>query len=135
MDFDEGWKNQGEEGNLKECIKAYLRCEGKSIYIQELMEALRPYFKVDGELTWQSGKSKNIILWINMDGEFIDEISNMLDNKEIYGVQMGNLSELQNMHLLTSGNLLDMPIAKNLEYDYKSPHWSPVLLSCKPIQN
>jgi len=69
----------------------------------------------------------NTILWTDMSEEAINVIAAMFGSKEV-AIRMTNV-----LPYAMDGCVLQMPIAKKLDYDYKKPHWLPILF-CTPAE-
>lgn len=74
-------------------------------------------------------KYKNIILWQGYNQATIDMFSDFMEKGKIEFCS-DEIGKYSTIYYLMSGRALDLPVAKR-KYDYKKPHWFPVLLKAK----
>lgn len=108
--------------NLKEKILKLLELK-KSVLFDELEER---FPELKGNTILCPEGNKNLVIWLmsNKGTKIIEELS-----KENLIEVHPNPSEMGIASYFAGGRILNLPLAKKLNYPYKKPHWVPSSLS------
>jgi len=105
---------------LLEKIKKYIDDNRGGVSFAELSKI--DGFNGDREISFDSAKFSNIIVWSGVSEEAVSSLRKLVDNKSYHFHPTSSLT------YMADGAMLNIPIAKSVRH-YKTPHWIPTVIN------
>jgi hypothetical protein len=108
----------------KEIILNYIiKMKGRVSFVEVERELTKNNINPNGDYYIPFKQYKNVYIWVNMSEGFSKSIISLLKDYKIC------LKECLEIIYITDGKMIDLPIARGKERDYKKEHWLPMVIN------
>lgn len=120
-----GWATLVQAGQLKAGIVEFIRTQGDPTF-PDLVQALRPYTEVDGDIGLALRSDPQTVIWIGLSAEFSETLIELIANRRIYlravEAELYRDASPPKLPVLTEPSTEKLP----------KPHWLPTTLRNRP---